>query len=168
MSAVTIELDVDPVWGQDIDWEARCAAAARAVGHALPEMAHSEILVSVVMGEDEEVHALNQEWRAKAKPTNVLSFPMISREELLRAAARPGAPVMLGDIIMAHGVCKREAEEKQVALADHATHLLIHGLLHLAGFDHEDGDDEAEAMEALEIRALAALGIDDPYADRDL
>jgi probable rRNA maturation factor len=167
MDYPTIELDIDPVWGQDVDWEAHAARAARAVAHVAPELARSELLVSVVMADDEEVRALNRQWRAKDRATNVLSFPMITREELLRAADRCGEPVMLGDIILARGVCLREAEEKSVALADHATHLLVHGLLHLAGFDHEGGEAEAEAMESLEIRALAILDIADPYDDRD-
>ena len=70
---------------------------------------------------------------------------------------------MLGDIVLARETCMREAAEKSVALAVHATHLVIHGLLHLAGYDHETGAAEAEEMEALEVRALARLGIADPY-----
>ena len=72
---------------------------------------------------------------------------------------------MLGDIALAHETCAREAAEKGVALVDHAAHLIVHGLLHLAGHDHELGAAEAEAMEALEIKALAMLGIADPYGD---
>lgn len=70
---------------------------------------------------------------------------------------------MLGDIIVAHGVCSREASDKGVTLADHVAHLIIHGLLHLAGLDHEQGSEEAEAMEALETKALAIMGVADPY-----
>lgn len=162
----TIELDVDPVWGDDVDWDALSARAAAATAAEVPELAFADILVSAVLADDEEVHALNRQWRAKDRPTNVLSFPMLSREELLRVPDRPGSPAMLGDVILAHGVCAREAAEKAVALASHATHLLVHGLLHLAGYDHENGAREAEAMEALEVRILARLGIADPYGDR--
>ena len=161
----TIELDVDPVWGDAIDWDALAARAAQATAAEVPELACADILVSAVMADDDEVHALNRQWRAKDRPTNVLSFPMLSREELLRVPASPGAPAMLGDLILAHGVCTREAAEKAVALEAHATHLLVHGLLHLAGYDHETGAAEAEAMEALERRILARLDIADPYAD---
>lgn len=164
--APSLELDVDPVWGDDVDWEEWAGTTAAAVASQVPELANADIFVSIVLADDNEVHALNRQWRAKDKPTNVLSFPMLSRDELLRVAASPGAPAMLGDLILAHGVCAREAQEKSVALANHATHLLVHGLLHLAGFDHEQGDDEAEAMEALETRILAGLGISDPYGDR--
>jgi len=166
MSVPLLELDVDPIWGDSVDWDAWADQTARAVAANVPEIAHAEILVSVVLADDEEVHELNRQWRAKDKPTNVLSFPMLSREELLRVGNAPGAPAMMGDIIMAHGVCKAEADEKSVALANHATHLLVHGLLHLAGYDHETSTEDAEAMEALETRILACLDIPDPYGDR--
>lgn len=168
MSAPELELDIDPVWGKDVDWEELARRVAGATAQEVPELARAALLVSVVLADDGEVHALNREWRGKDKPTNVLSFPMISPEELAAVDDGDGPPVMLGDLILAHGVCKREASEKHVALASHATHLLVHGLLHLAGFDHEEGEAEAEAMEALEIRILAHLGIADPYGDRDL
>jgi rRNA maturation RNase YbeY len=85
------------------------ARAAEAAGAVAPELGHEHLLVSLVMADDEEVHALNRQWRAEDKPTNVLSFPMLAREEVLAAAAVPGAPGMLGDLILAHGVCTREA-----------------------------------------------------------
>ncbi|MDT0574777.1 rRNA maturation RNase YbeY [Croceicoccus sp. F390] len=167
MHMPTLELDVDPEWGQHVDWEALAAHAAGAAASVAPELARSELLVSVVLSNDDEVQALNRQWRAKDRPTNVLSFPMISREELLKAEQSPGQPVMLGDVIMAFGVCSAEAADKGVVLAEHATHLLVHGLLHLAGYDHETGASEAESMEKLEIAALATIGISDPYADHD-
>ena len=79
-----------------------------------------------------------------------------------------GGPEMLGDIALAFETCTREAAEKGVGLKDHAAHLIVHGLLHLAGHDHVEGEEQAEAMEALEIKALAQMGIADPYGDRDL
>lgn len=161
----TIDIDIDPIWTETIDWEALAAAATLAAATVAPELAHDTMLVSLVMADDDEVQALNKQWRAKDKPTNVLSFPMLSRDEVLRASARPDAPAMLGDMILAHGVCTREAAEKGVAVTSHASHLIVHGLLHLAGYDHELGDTEAEEMEALERKALALLGIDDPYAE---
>ncbi|GGD55686.1 rRNA maturation RNase YbeY [Croceicoccus mobilis] len=169
MTAPTLEIDVSPEWGDDIDWDMLAHRAAEACAAEAQELADPAMLVSLVFADDEEIHALNKQWRAKDKPTNVLSFPMLSREEVLRAHANntadesEAAPIMLGDIVLALGVCAREAEEKSVALAVHATHLVIHGLLHLAGHDHELGDAEAEAMEAIETRALARLGIAAPY-----
>ena len=167
MSAPTLELDIDPVWGpmsgHATDWEALAARAGGAAAAVAPELASEALLVSLVFADDDEVQALNKQWRAKDKPTNVLSFPMLSRAEVLKAAADPGNPGMLGDMILAHGVCVAEAAHKGVAVEAHATHLIVHGLLHLAGYDHEAGADEATQMEALETKALAMLGLADPY-----
>ena len=91
---------------------------------------------------------------------------MLDRESLL-ALEPVGPPEMLGDIALAYETCAREAAEKGITLEAHATHLIIHGLLHLAGHDHVDSDAQAEEMEALEIAALAKLGIADPYGDRN-
>jgi probable rRNA maturation factor len=77
-----------------------------------------------------------------------------------------GAPEMLGDLALAFETCAREAADKGVTVEDHAAHLIVHGLLHLAGHDHEVSDDDAEAMEALETKALARMAIADPYGDR--
>ncbi len=164
--APTLEIDIDPVWGDATDWEALAAAAAQATAAVAPELAHETMLVSLVMADDEEVHALNKQWRARDKPTNVLSFPMLSRQDVLLAAGagHAHAHAMLGDMILAHGVCAREAAEKGVPMTAHASHLIVHGLLHLAGYDHETGDAAAEEMEALERKALALLDLADPYA----
>jgi probable rRNA maturation factor len=89
---------------------------------------------------------------------------MLERAELL-ALATHGPPEMLGDIALAFETCAREADEKSVPLADHAAHLIIHGLLHLAGHDHELSPEAAAEMEALEIKALASMGIGNPYCD---
>lgn len=164
MTAPTLELDIDAVWPATTDWEGLANRAAEALGQVVPELAHEHLLVSLVMADDDEVHALNRQWRAKDRPTNVLSFPMLARAEVLAAAANPGAPGMLGDLILAHGVCTREAADKGIAVEAHTAHLVIHGLLHLAGYDHETGEADAEEMENLERKALAQMGIADPYA----
>ena len=163
MTAPLLELDLDPVWGDATDWEALAARAAAAAAAVAPELASEALLVSLVFADDDEVQALNKQWRARDKPTNVLSFPMLSRDEVLHAAADPGHAGMLGDMILAHGVCRREAEDKGVTVEAHATHLIVHGLLHLAGYDHETGQAEASQMEAMETKALAMLGLADPY-----
>ena len=126
----------------------------------------NSITASLVFADDKELHALNNEWRGKDKPTNVLSFPMLEREELV-ALPTEGPPELLGDIALSLETCAREALEKGVPLEHHAAHLIVHGLLHLAGHDHELGEAEAEAMEALEVKALALIGVADPYGPRD-
>jgi probable rRNA maturation factor len=115
-----------------------------------------------VFTSDAAVQELNREWRGLDKPTNVLSFPMLERAVLLELPDM-GPPELLGDIALARETCAREADEKGVSIEDHATHLIIHGLLHLAGYDHEISAADADAMETLEINALALLGIADPY-----
>ena len=110
---------------------------------------------------DEQVRVLNSKWRGKDKPTNVLSFPMADELDLSKANVSE-RELLLGDIVLARGVCEREAAEKGVPLDQHATHLIVHGTLHLLGYDHQR-DDEAGEMEAREVRALARLEIANPY-----
>jgi probable rRNA maturation factor len=112
---------------------------------------------------DQQVRAVNAEWRGKDKPTNVLSFPMADEHDLMRANVA-GPELLLGDLVLARGVCEREAAEKAIPLEDHTAHLIVHGTLHLLGYDHHD-DRAAEDMESREVRALAQLGIADPYSD---
>jgi probable rRNA maturation factor len=162
-----IAIDADAEWDSSNDWAsiARSAAAAAIAESAFPQLGQGDrsVELSVRLTGDEEVHALNSEWRGKDKPTNVLSFPMAEEDEL-ETANGAGPELMLGDIILAHGVCASEAEEKAIPLEDHAAHLMVHGTLHLLGYDHMD-DDSAADMEAREVRALARLGIADPYAE---
>jgi len=106
--------------------------------------------ITVRFVDDEEGRALNRDYRGKDYATNVLSFPYETD------------PVVLGDLVIAPAVCAREAAEQGKAVADHMAHLVVHGVLHLSGYDHES-DAEAEAMEALEGEILAGLGIADPY-----
>ena len=161
-----MELDIDIEGWPEGDWAGLAVSALRATQAVAPELANLRLTASVLLTTDEEVHALNRQWRGKDKPTNVLSFPMLARDELL-ALAPKGPPEMLGDLALAYETCAGEAAEKGVPLEHHAAHLLVHGFLHLAGYDHETGEADAAAMEALEIKALAHLGIADPYGDRD-
>ena len=162
-----VECEVEDPWnGAEGDWEATARIAARAAHNVAPELDNTRLIVSVLFTSDAEVHALNREWRQRDKPTNVLSFPMLTRADLLSLEAE-GPPVMFGDLALAFETCAREAEEKGVSLWDHAVHLIVHGLLHLAGYDHELGEAEAEAMEALETKALALMGIANPYGAPD-
>jgi probable rRNA maturation factor len=164
---IHVESDSSAEWDSSENW---AAIAERAVRAAVAESEWAALLesrlaaeISVKFTTDAEVHALNAEYRDKDKPTNVLSFPMVD-PDLLEALATAGAgEALLGDVVLAHGVCTREAAAKGVTVADHAAHLVVHGALHLLGYDHEESETEAEEMEAAERRALAALGIADPY-----
>jgi len=160
-----VAIDTDGEWDSSTGWDglARAAATAAIAESAFPQLGTSERIVelSIRLAGDAEVHALNSKWRGKDKPTNVLSFPMAESEELAEAAGL-GPELMLGDIILARGVCAAEAEEKSIPLECHAAHLMVHGTLHLLGHDHLDEADAAD-MEAREVRALARMGIADPY-----
>ena len=145
------------------DWQALADMAVEAALAQTPwaALAQSDVQVEVSISflDDEAVRLLNRDHRGKDVPTNVLSFPMMHPDE-----AQGFPELLLGDIVLARGVCTREAEEKAVPMPAHATHLIVHGLLHLLGYDHMN-DDEATAMEALERRAMADLGLADPYQD---
>jgi probable rRNA maturation factor len=161
-----VAIEADAEWDSSTGWDriARDAATAAVAESAFPQLSDGARIVelSIRLTSDAEVHALNAEWRGKDKPTNVLSFPMAEADELDHAAA-PGPELMLGDIVLAQGVCAAEAAEKAIPLENHAAHLMVHGTLHLLGYDHMDEDSAAD-MEAREVRALARMGIADPYA----
>ena len=153
----------------DADWELLAQRAVQAAVAQSPyaHFTHDPALyeIAVKLTSDEEVHGLNRAYRDKDKPTNVLSFPMVQDDLLEATANTDDGEVLLGDIVLAEGVCAAEAAEKGISVVDHATHLMVHGTFHLLGYDHMD-DNEAEAMEALETAALASLGLSDPYGDR--
>lgn len=163
-------LDAIPAWGRTPEaWTTEAEKAARA---AVGQTPHGEMLthpaayeLSVKLADDEEVQHLNAAYRNKDKPTNVLSFPMLQPGFMEATGMADDGEILVGDIVLAYETCKREAEEKGVTLDHHATHLMVHGVLHLLGYDHVDDEDQARDMEAMETRALASLGIADPYAD---
>jgi probable rRNA maturation factor len=193
-NVIDVELDIGLDWnssgfGQS-EVEKAVDAAVKFAG--LPGLMDypSPVEVSIKLSDNDEVHTLNRQWRDKDKPTNVLSFPALEDDELealasplpFRGGVGGGAAVgcdtqphpnpspegegllLLGDIILAYGICADEAAEKGIPIAHHATHLVIHGMLHLLGHDHID-DEDAEAMEALEVKALASMGLHNPYSD---
>lgn len=161
-----LEISVEAPWPAATDWEDLAKRAVAALVQVAPEFGNPRLLASILFADDAEVHVLNREWRGKDKPTNVLSFPMLVREDLLDLSP-DGPPELLGDIALAFETCGREAAEKGLSLDQHATHLIVHGLLHLAGHDHEISPEDAHIMEQLEIKTLALLGIADPYGDHD-
>jgi probable rRNA maturation factor len=136
------------------DLSSRCEAAVRAA-LGVRDWDGTAVEISLVLTDDAAVRALNRDFRGKDGPTNVLSFP---GEEL-----SPGAGcVLLGDVVLAYETCAREAALEDKSIADHMCHLIVHGVLHLLGYDHQD-ESEAERMEALEVSILDELGIADPY-----
>lgn len=167
---IHVETAIEEPWPGG-DWP---ALATRAITAAIDASPHGQIglarytaEVSVRLTSDDEVQTLNREYRQKDKPTNVLSFPMVQIDLLDSLANSDDGEVLLGDIVLAHGITMAEAQEKGVTLEEHATHLIVHGLLHLLGYDHETGEAEADHMEELERAALSTLGIADPYAVRE-
>jgi probable rRNA maturation factor len=130
---------------------------ARELGQPFPETAPE---LSLVFTNNDSIQEINAEWRGLDKPTNVLSFPAFP----LEPGGMPGP--MLGDIVIARETVEQEAVDLDKTFDDHLTHLLVHGFLHLFGYDHME-TDEAEEMEALETRILAVLGLSDPYAGQD-
>lgn len=162
-------LQEDP-WPQG-RWQALADAAVRSAIGATPFGtligSRAAVEISVRLTSDQEVLTLNAQYRGKDKPTNVLSFPMV-QPDLIDTVSQNSddGEVLLGDIVLAHGVCTAEAAERGISAEDHASHLIVHGTLHLLGYDHMN-DDEGDAMEAIERDALATLGIADPYVIRE-
>ncbi|MCW5647065.1 MAG: rRNA maturation RNase YbeY, partial [Sphingopyxis sp.] len=159
---LSVETHEAAPWRDALDWEARAAEAVAAALALTPyaTLANAAPLVEVAvrLTDDAEVQALNRDFRGKDKPTNVLSFPQVQDDLLEGLANSDDGEILLGDIVLARETCAREADEKAISVTDHATHLIVHGTLHLLGYDHMD-DASASAMEALETKALASLGI---------
>ncbi len=157
-------------WPDDRDWEALAGEAAAAALALTPFAALADaaplVEIAVRLSDDSEVQTLNRDFRGKDKPTNVLSFPQVQADLLESLGNSDDGEILLGDIVLARETCAREAEEKGISLADHAAHLMVHGTLHLVGYDHVD-DAGAAAMEALEVKALASLGLPNPYIEAD-
>lgn len=155
-SAAGLEIDIrcaDASWQPDsaqIEAVVRRAAVAALDGVSRPAS------LNVLLTGDAEMAELNARWRGKDGPTNVLSFPSDD------VAALPGEPLFLGDIAVARETLEREAHRDKVPFTDHLAHLIVHGVLHLRGYDHET-EQEAIEMESRETALLAALGIADPY-----
>ena len=151
---IEVEIETD-AWLLDLPDAVERVRDAAAAALSVPG-APAGAEISVLLSNDAEVAELNGRFRGKPAATNVLSFPA------------PGfASPHLGDIVLAHEVCAAEAQAQGKPLADHLSHLVVHGVLHLLGHDHQI-DVQAEAMESLERTVLASLGVRDPYADRTI
>lgn len=154
---ITLEIEEeDPRWAAIPERDRLFGEAGNAALAVAPDRSTRDVTATVLLTNDETVRELNAAWRNQDKPTNVLSFPSppdLPGDEGARS---------LGDMVLAFETVEREAAEQGKTLADHAIHLVVHSVLHLCGLDHET-DGEADAMEGLEVRALARLGIADPY-----
>jgi probable rRNA maturation factor len=152
-----IDVDVlvlDERWAEIGDAQVVARLSVEAALSVVAERQSGDVEVSVALADDATVQALNRDWRGKDYPTNVLSFPAPS--------TRTPGPRVLGDIALAYETVARESRHENKLFADHAVHLLVHGTLHLLGYDHES-DSDAAVMEALEVEALARVGVADPY-----
>jgi probable rRNA maturation factor len=154
---MTISIEVeDEAWRAlaDLDELAQSAVAAALSG---ADADGKDLEIALLFTSDQSIAEINAEWRGKDKPTNVLSFPAAPDLPVPDGEARP-----LGDIVLAHGVVANEAAEQGKTLREHTAHLIVHGVLHLLGLEHET-DAEAQEMERLEACILKGLGISDPY-----
>ena len=156
MIALDVEIEAGG-WAEitGVEWLATRAAEAALAAAKLER--DEDLEATILLTDDASVRELNRTWRGKDNPTNVLSFPA-------DMPSPAGEPRHLGDIALAYETLSREAQAEAKTLQDHMSHLVVHGILHLLGYDHER-DDEAEAMEATEVEALQALGVSSPYRD---
>jgi probable rRNA maturation factor len=159
---ISIEADAWPAEQklQDLADKVLSAAAGFLEEREKQPFPSQPVELSLVFTDDAAIRQINAQWRDQDKPTNVLSFPAFP----IQPGKMPGP--MLGDIVIARETVEREAMELEKSRDDHLIHLLVHGFLHLFGYDHME-NDEAERMEALETRILATLGLSDPYAGQD-
>lgn len=166
---LVVETDVVAGDWPAADWPAltRAAVAAALAETPYADLADASMAVEVAvrLSDDAEVHTLNRQYRDKDKPTNILSFPMLAPDMLVSLANSDDGEVLVGDLVLAAETVVREAAEKGWSVADYVGHLVVHGTLHLLGYDHETGYWDAEQMEALERAACARLHLPDPYEE---
>lgn len=158
MSVIAVDILAEsPLWGEAEGWRGAVEAAVAMASAAADAEIADDAELSLLLTDDAAIRVLNRDHRGIDKPTNVLSFPQDDPE------ADAYGP-LLGDIVVAHETVMREAVEEGISFHDHFLHMIVHGFLHLVGYDHMN-DDEAEEMEGLETAILARLGIANPYAD---
>jgi probable rRNA maturation factor len=163
---IDLFIEAGTLWGPETRWQPLCEKAIfttlGTTGLSSLVAGDGQFDMSIRLADDQTIRPLNHDTRRIDKATNVLSFQFLDASELKKLASLPAAT--LGDIVLAHETIAREAADQAKSHEDHTIHLVVHGLLHLLGYDHEQ-DADAEVMEALERRILADLGIADPYAD---
>lgn len=154
-----VQTDAQKIFAQTIDYLQQHSAWSKFDGNRY----NKPISINLVLANADEVHQLNKDFRNIDKTTNVLSFANIDSPDF-NTEAETSEIIELGDIIIAYEVLAQEAEIKHIPFAHHFAHLLVHGILHLMGYDHQE-DDEADIMEGLEIKILALMNIDNPYKE---
>ena len=166
---VRLEVEIaSKPWERVGGLQKRLAEAAELTLSVLPETllpVARYAQLTVLLTTDKAVHKLNRDFRGFDKPTNVLSFPQFERKEIVQIGKQPPKDVQeiyVGDLAIAYDTVRKEARAEEKELLDHLTHLVIHGILHLFGFDH-DTDGRAARMERLEKEVMATLGLPDPY-----
>lgn len=168
---IALDIDIIDIWQDETDWEKLAGRAIHAAAAQTPYAALAscpmQCGISIILSDDETLHMLNRQYRQKDRPTNVLSFPMADAGQIAEITRAPEGEAMLGDMAIAREICAKEAQDKAISVEQHAAHLIVHGTLHLLGYDHID-DTEADAMEALEIKALASMGLPNPYIGDNL
>ncbi len=158
MSVIAVDILAEsPLWGEAEDWRSDVETAVAMAAAAADAEIADDAELSLLLTEDAAIRVLNRDHRGLDKPTNVLSFPQDDPE------AEAYGP-LLGDVVVAYETVAREAAEEGISFRDHFLHMIVHGFLHLVGYDHMN-DDEAEEMEGLETAILARLRIANPYAD---
>jgi probable rRNA maturation factor len=158
MSVISVDILAESaLWGEAESWRSEVETAVAMAAAAADAEIADDAELSLVLTDDAAIRMLNRDHRGLDKPTNVLSFPQDDPD------ADAYGP-LLGDIVVAHETVAREADEEGISFQEHFLHMIVHGFLHLVGYDHMN-DDEAEEMEGLETAILARLGIANPYAD---
>lgn len=165
-SSIDITVIVDkPCWGRaSIEWEGLIRPT---VLKALRQSQWTQPAeINILLTDDETIQKLNKSYRNIDKPTNVLSFPSLEREEIsdFIKGDKSQTPIILGDVALAFQTIQAESLKQKKSFDHHLVHLVVHGILHLLGFDHEK-DDDAEVMESLEIEILSSFMIPNPYQE---
>jgi len=162
-----LDIDIivrDELWKKAVPGVTQICSQSACRAFSAGALAPTRSEAALVLADDDFVAALNKEYRNKPGPTNVLSFAALDDVDA-DVSVEGGAPLMLGDIIVARETTEREAADAGISTEDHLRHLVVHGMLHLLGFDHLE-DEDAEEMEAVETQVLADMGVADPYAIR--
>lgn len=161
-----ISIDLNSSWDDGVDWQ---TLAEESINQAIINSDYKylpsydkNISISITLSNNDQLHALNKQYRGKDKATNILSFPMLEPNELRALDNHPIPEILLGDLILSHDICYDEAIEKNITIEEHYQHLIIHGILHLLGYDHIE-DKDADIMQSIEITALHNMGINNPY-----
>ena len=151
------------IWSQTIEELPQLVTKTVTTAVSASSRVHNNSEVSVVMSDARELHILNKEHRGVDATTNVLSFPGDELDTDESSFTSLGRPIVLGDIVVAFEVIRDEAADQGKAIENHLAHMLVHGTLHLCGYDHEKSEKDAKAMEDLERQILLSMGVADPY-----